>query len=177
MRKFIIVLMLFVFGLPSVLLATNQYGADEMFEESSTQQKMSKYSFKDLENLEGADVVFVSKMMLSMAKGFVPDMSASGVDMKRVMKDLTGVHIISIENKASVKKALFILANLLKGDNYEVMMKMKEAGSDDVTFYYKESKTKGESEFLMVTNEGGEELSIIRLKGNINLEKLQGLTK
>lgn len=176
MKRIIVLLIVSFLCFPTLVLATNSESSELMLEEAMTQKKKSKYTFKDLEKLEGVDVVFVSKMMLSLAKGFIPtDVGAGGVDVKGLMKDLTGVHIISIENPASVKKALVMLSDLLDSD-YEVIMTMKESGSDDLTFYYKESKNKDDSELVMVTNEGGKELSIIRLKGKIDFEKLQKLT-
>lgn len=175
MKRLLIVLMLCMFGLPSVLSAANSVEPEVVLDESSAQQK-KKYTFKDLEQLEGTDVVYVSKMMLSMAKGFMPDVAGNGVDVKGLMKDLTGVHIISVENRNSVKKALSILDNIIASGKYEVIMQMKEAGSDDLIFYYKEADKKEDAEMLLVTNEKGEELSIIRLKGTVNLQKLKELT-
>lgn len=176
MKKILILLTLIILNCPSVLKATNFVDTDALLEESVTQRKKSKYNFSDLEKLEGVSVVYVSKMMLSLAKGFVPDMDARGVDMKGLMKDLTGVHILSIENSSSVKKALPILQSLVDSGEYEVAMKMKDSG-DDLTFYIKQDPSGRESELLMVNNEDGDELSIIRLMGKINLEKLKGLTK
>lgn len=152
--------------------------AESLAEQSETQVKRAKYTLKDLESLEGADVVFVSKMMLSMAKGVVPStpMGNAG-NMKDLMKELTGVHVISVENRSSVKKGLQILAEVVASEKLEVLMQMKESDGDDVTFYYKAAKNNEDAELILVTNESGDELTVIRLRGNVDVAKLQQLTK
>lgn len=176
MRKVLIILMLTILCYPFTVLATNLGDSEVFLEESVTQKKKSKYTFSDLERLEGVSVVYVSKMMLSLAKGFVPDVNANGMDMRGLMKDLTGVHILNIENASSVKKAIPIIQSLVDSGEYEIAMKMKDDG-DDLTFYIKQDSRGKESEMIMVNNEDGKELSIIRLMGRIDMEKLRGLTK
>ena len=91
-------------------------------------------AFEKYADMKNVSYVYISKYMLGMAsKTSMP--SVPGVDTKSLASKLTGIQIISSEEKTARVKLKNDVQDILAHDKYEVLMQIREDG-DKVDIYH-----------------------------------------
>ena len=127
-------------------------------------QVKSLEKYADMKNVT---YVYISKAMLGMAqKATTP--SVPGME---VMPKLSGIQIISSENKTTSSKMKADVADIIKKEKYEVLMQVDDDG-EKVRIYHHEGKT--QSAIIMIT-EADHELGIIAFSGKFSLNDVKGM--
>ena len=113
-------------------------------------------AFEKYADAKNVTYVYISKYMLGMAgKNATP--SVPGVDIKTLAGKLTGIQIVSTENKAAQAKLKNDVKGIISRDKYELLMQMNEDDSK-VNIYH--CIAKQQSAVVMQT-EDNEELSLM----------------
>lgn len=148
--KNIIIILLFIVGIPSI------YAQNSTF-------------FDKLENEEKVTVVYISKAMLK----FAPKMNMGKANIGNLMNKLEQLEIYTTKDAFVAKKMKSDADKYVKNNTYEVLMKVKD-GKDNVEFLI--SKDNGNkkqvSEFIMLVFEE-KEGTIIRILGTFTAEDIQ----
>ncbi|TXD49311.1 DUF4252 domain-containing protein [Polaribacter sp. IC073] len=139
--------------------------------------------FDSLEELDGVDMVVVTKDAFELLSKFSPEKFKDSEEMQvfQMIKDLKEFKMFSTEDKAIADKMETMVNSSIKKQNLTQLMRIKE---DDtrVKIYVKSTKNKDfVSEVLMFikgidkrTN-GMSEAMIISLTGNIDINKMSDL--
>ena len=92
-------------------------------------------------------------------------------DVKRALKDVTGLRILVLEEANAAMKADFkTLRNTIPRGNYEPLLKVREGKHTTVEFLIKEANGIVDDVLLMVHDD--EELVLLNLTGKFNLRDL-----
>ena len=129
-------------------------------------------AFEKYAETKNVTYVFISKYMLGMAsKTAMP--SVPGVDIRTLARKLTGIQIISTENKVAKSKLNSDVKAILAKGKYELLMQMNEDDSK-VNIYH--CITKQQSALVMQT-EDNEELTLMIFSGKFTLEDVMKMTQ
>lgn len=129
-------------------------------------------AFDKYADMKNVTYVFISKYMLGMAgKNATP--SVPGVDVKTLLNKLTGIQIISSENKAARTKLRNDVSAMMAKDKYEVLMQMNENDSKVNIFH---SIDKKQSAVVMLV-EDNNEVTVMVFSGKFTLEDVMKLTE
>jgi tRNA A37 methylthiotransferase MiaB len=110
--------------------------------------------------------------MLGMAsKASMP--SVPGVDTKSLASKLTGIQIISSEEKTARAKLRNDVKDILAHDKYEVLMQIREDG-DKVDIYHCVGKQQSVVVMLMDEDDSA---TVMIFSGNFTLDDLMKMTK
>ena len=129
-------------------------------------------AFEKYADMKNVTYVYISKYMLGMA-GKMATPSVPGVDIKTLAGKLTGIQIISTENKAAQAKLKNDVKGILARDKYELLMQMNEDG-DRVNIYH--HITKQQSAIVMQV-EDKEELTLMIFSGKFTLEDVMKMAQ
>ena len=130
-------------------------------------QVKSLEKYADMKNVT---YVYISKAMIGMAQKMSAP-SVPGMEMKKVMPKLTGIQIISSDNKSANAKLKAEVADIIKKEKYEVLMQVDDDG-EKVRIYLHEGKT--QSAIIMLT-EAEKEVTIIAFTGKFSLDDVKGM--
>ena len=129
-------------------------------------------AFEKYADAKNVTYVYISKYMLAMAgKNATP--SVPGVDIKTLAGKLTGIQIISTENKAAKTKLKNDVKGIISRDKYELLMQMNEDDSR-VNIYH--HITKQQSAVVMQV-EDKEELTLMVFSGKFTLEDVMKMAQ
>ena len=129
-------------------------------------------AFEKYADMKNVSYVYISKYMLGMAsKTSMP--SVPGVDTKSLASKLTGIQIISSEEKTARVKLKNDVKDILAHDKYEVLMQIREDG-DKVDIYHCVGKQ--QSVVVMLMDEDGS-ATVMIFSGNFTLDDLMKMTK
>ena len=129
-------------------------------------------AFEKYADMKNVTYVYISKYMLGMAgKNATP--SVPGVDIRTLAGKLTGIQIISTENKVAKSKLNSDVKAILAKGKYELLMQMNEDDSKVNIFH---CITKQQSAVVMQT-EDDEELSLMIFSGKFTLEDVMKMTQ
>ena len=129
-------------------------------------------AFEKYADMKNVSYVYISKYMLGMAsKTSMP--SVPGVDMKTLASKLTGIQIISSEEKTARVKLKNDVQDILAHDKYEVLMQIREDG-DKVDIYHCVGKQ--QSVVVMLMNED-DSTTVMVFSGNFTLDDVMKMTK
>ena len=129
-------------------------------------------AFEKYADMKNVTYVYISKYMLGMAgKNATP--SVPGVDTRTLAGKLTGIQIISTENKAAKTKLKSDVKAILAKGKYELLMQMNEDESK-VNIYH--CIAKQQSAVVMQT-EDNEELTLMIFSGKFTLDDVMKMTK
>ena len=129
-------------------------------------------AFEKYADMKNVSYVYISKYMLGMAsKSSMP--SVPGVDMKTLASKLTGIQIISTEEKTARTKLKNDLKDILARDKYEVLMQMREDGSK-VDIYHCVGKQ--QSVVVMLMDED-DNTTVMIFSGNFTLDDVMKMTE
>ncbi|MFV0417521.1 MAG: DUF4252 domain-containing protein [Dysgonomonas sp.] len=126
-----------------------------------------KGMFDKLSNHKDITTVYISKSLLKM----MPDIDTGGADIKGLAGKLEQMEIYSSNsNKEAANIIRNEVAGMVKSKTYEVLMKIKDQGSN-ITFYAFKEKDKIKD--LVMFIDQPDESTIIRIMGNFTAEDIQ----
>ena len=129
-------------------------------------------AFEKYADMKNVSYVYISKYMLGMAsKTSMP--SVPGVDTKSLASKLTGIQIISSEEKTARVKLKNDVQDILAHDKYEVLMQIREDG-DKVDIYHCVGKQQSVVVMLMDEDDSA---TVMIFSGNFTLDDLMKMTK
>lgn len=129
-------------------------------------------AFEKYADMKNVSYVYISKYMLGMAsKSAMP--SVPGVDMKSMISKLTGIQIISSEEKAARTKLKNEVKGILARDKYEVLMQIREDDSK-VDIYHCIGKQ--QSVVVMLTDED-DSTTVMVFSGHFTMDDVMKMTK
>ena len=129
-------------------------------------------AFEKYADMKNVSYVYISKYMLGMAsKSAMP--SVPGVDMKSMISKLTGIQIISSEEKATRTKLKNEVKGILARDKYEVLMQIREDDSK-VDIYHCIGKQ--QSVVVMLTDED-DSTTVMVFSGHFTMDDVMKMTK
>lgn len=129
-------------------------------------------AFEKYADTKNVSYVYISKYMLGMAsKTSMP--SVPGVDTKSLASKLTGIQIISSEEKTARVKLKNEVKDILAHDKYEVLMQIRENG-DKVDIYHCVGKQQSVVVMLMDEDDSA---TVMIFSGNFTLDDLMKMTK
>ena len=129
-------------------------------------------AFEKYADTKNVTYVYISKFMLGMAgKNAAP--SVPGVDISNLSKKLTGIQIITTENKGARSKLREDAKSIIAKDKYELMMQINEDDSK-VNIYHHIGKQ--QSAVIMQVEED-DEFVIMVFSGKFTLEDVMKMTQ
>ena len=129
-------------------------------------------AFEKYADMKNVSYVYISKYMLGMAsKASMP--SVPGVDTKSLASKLTGLQIISSEEKTARVKLKNDVKDILARNKYEVLMQIKEDG-DKVDIYHCVGKQQSVVVMLMDEDDSA---TVMIFSGNFTLDDVMKMTK
>ena len=129
-------------------------------------------AFEKYANMKNVSYVYISKYMLGMAsKASMP--SVPGVDTKSLASKLTGIQIISSEEKTARVKLKNDVKDILAHDKYEVLMQIREDG-DKVDIYHCVGKQQSVVVMLMDEDDSA---TVMIFSGNFTLDDVMKMTE
>ena len=129
-------------------------------------------TFEKYADMKNVSYVYISKYMLGLAsKSAAP--SVPGVDMKSLASKLTGIQIISSEEKAARTKLKNDVKEILAREKYEVLMQVREDGSK-VDIYHCVGKQ--QSVVVMLTDED-DSTTVMVFSGHFTMDDIMKMTK
>ena len=129
-------------------------------------------AFEKYADMKNVTYVYISKYMLGMAgKNATP--SVPGVDIKTLAGKLTGIQIVSTENKAAQAKLKNDAKSIMAKDKYELLMQMKEDDSK-VNIYHHIAK---QQSAVVMQVENDEELTLMIFSGKFTLEDVMKMAQ
>ena len=129
-------------------------------------------AFEKYADMKNVTYVYISKFMLGMAgKNAAP--SVPGVDISNLSKKLTGIQIITTENKGARSKLREDAKSIIAKDKYELMMQINEDDSK-VNIYHHIGKQ--QSAVVMLV-ENDDQTTIMVFSGKFTLEDVMKMTQ
>jgi len=129
-------------------------------------------AFEKYADMKNVSYVYISKYMLGMAsKASMP--SVPGVDTKSLASKLTGIQIISSEEKTARAKLKNDVKDILARDKYEVLMQIREDGSK-ADIYHCEGKQQSVVVMLMDEDDSA---TVMIFSGNFTIDDVMKMTK
>ena len=129
-------------------------------------------AFEKYADMKNVSYVYISKYMLGMAsKASMP--SVPGVDTKSLASKLTGIQIVSSEEKTARAKLRNDVKDILARDKYEVLMQMREDG-EKVDIYHCVGKQQSVVVMLMDEDDSA---TVMIFSGNFTLDDVMKMTK
>lgn len=129
-------------------------------------------AFEKYADMKNVSYIYISKYMLGMAsKASMP--SVPGVDTKSLASKLTGIQIVSSEEKTARAILRNDVKNILARDKYEVLMQMREDG-DKVDIYHCVGKQQSVVVMLMDEDDSA---TVMIFSGNFTLDDVMKMTE
>jgi thioredoxin-related protein len=129
-------------------------------------------AFEKYADMKNVSYVYISKYMLGMAsKASMP--SVPGVDTKSLASKLTGLQIISSEEKTARVKLKNDVKDILARDKYEVLMQIREDG-DKVDIYHCVGKQQSVVVMLMDEDDSA---TVMIFSGHFTMDDVMKMTK
>ena len=129
-------------------------------------------AFEKYADMKNVSYVYISKYMLGMAsKSATP--SVPGVDMKSLASKLTGIQIISSEDKSARAKLKSDVKDILARDKYEVLMQIREDGNK-VDIYHCVGKQQSVVVMLMDEDDSA---TVMIFSGHFTLDDIMKMAK
>lgn len=129
-------------------------------------------AFEKYADMKNVSYVYISKYMLRMASNSSMP-SVPGVDTKSLASKLTGIQIVSSEEKTARAKLKNDVKDILARDKYEVLMQMREDG-DKVDIYHCVGKQQSVVVMLMDENDSA---TVMIFSGNFTMDDVMKMTK
>ena len=129
-------------------------------------------AFEKYADMKNVSYVYISKYMLGMA-GKTATPAVPGVDTKSLFGKLTGIQIISSEDKVARTKLKSDVKDILSRDKYEVLMQIREDDSK-VDIYHCVGKQ--QSVVVMFMDED-DTATVMVFSGHFTMEDIMKMTK
>ena len=127
--------------------------------------------FEKYSDTKNVTYVYISKFMLGMA-GKLATPSVAGVNTKSIMNKLSGIQIITSEDKTAAARLKSDTQDIVKRGKYERLMQVDEEG-EKVRIYHCEDKK--QSAVVMQVEEK-DELTVIVFSGKFTLDDVMKMT-
>lgn len=128
--------------------------------------------FERYSDTKNVTYVYISKFMLqAVGKKAAP--SVQGVNLNNIMNKLTGIQIITAEEKSAATRLKTDTQNIVKNGKYELLMQVDE-NEEKTRIYHREGKQ--QSVIVMLTEETAE-TTVIVFSGSFTLNDVTTLTK
>ena len=128
--------------------------------------------FERYSDTKNVTYVYISKFMLqAVGKKAAP--SVQGVNLNNIMNKLTGIQIITAEEKSAATRLKTDTQNIVKNGKYELLMQVDE-NEEKTRIYHREGKQ--QSVIVMLTEETAE-TAVIVFSGSFTLNDVTTLTK
>jgi len=129
-------------------------------------------AFEKYADMKNVSYVYISKYMLGMAsKASMP--SVPGVDTKSLASKLTGIQIISSEEKTAREKLKNDVKDILARNKYEVLMQIREDGNKADIYH---CVGKQQSVVVMIMDED-DSATVMIFSGNFTMDDVMKMTK
>lgn len=129
-------------------------------------------AFEKYADMKNVTYVFISKYMLGMAsKNATP--SVPGVDINTLLNKLTGIQIVSAENKVARTKLKNDVKAMMAKDKYKVLMQMNEDDSKVNIFHCVDKKLSA----VVMLVEDNDEVTVMVFSGKFTLEDVMKMTQ
>ena len=129
-------------------------------------------AFEKYADMKNVSYVYISKYMLGMAsKASMP--SVPGVEMKSLLSKLTGIQIISSEDKTARTKLKNDVKDILAREKYEVLMQIREDDSK-VDIYHCVGKQQSVVVMLMDEDDSA---TVMIFSGHFTMDDVMKLTQ
>lgn len=138
----------------------------------SLQASAQVKEFEKYADTKGVSYVYISKYMLSLA-GKAADISMPGVNTKSIRNKLSGIQIITSEDKNASIQLKNDTQKIIKQGKYELLMQVDEDG-EKVRIYHREGKK--QSVVVMQVEESGE-VTVMVFSGTFTLDDVMKMTK
>ena len=138
----------------------------------SLQANAQVKEFEKYADTKNVTYVFISKYMLRLAgKASAP--TVPGVNTQSIMNKLTGIQIITSEEKTAAARLKTDTQNFVKAGKYELLMQVDD-DDEKVRIYHREGKM--QSAVIMLSDDAGE-VSVIVFSGTFTLEDVMKMTE
>lgn len=127
--------------------------------------------FEKYSDTKNVTYVYISKFMLGMA-GKLATPSVAGVNTKSIMNKLSGIQIITSEDKTAAARLKSDTQDIVRQGKYELLMQVDEDG-EKVRIYHCEGKK--QSAVVMQVEEK-DELTVIVFSGKFTLDDVMKMT-
>lgn len=134
-----------------------------------------KNPFEKFSDMDGVTSVYISKTMLSM----IPKnskMDYGGVNVGGFLNKLSSILILTSEDKKIAPQMLSLANQRVKGDNYELLMRVKSDDNDNINFFMK-GKPENISELIMIIAGNDGENVVMQFLGDFTLQDIQQMTQ
>lgn len=127
--------------------------------------------FERYSDTKNVTYVYISKHMLQMA-GKTTTPSVPGVNLNNIMNKLTGIQIITAEEKNAAARLKTETLGLIKNGKYELLMQVDE-NEEKVRIYHREGKQ--QSAIVMLTEET-DQTTIIVFSGKFTMDDVMKMS-
>ncbi len=134
-----------------------------------------KNPFEQFSDMDGVTSVYISKTMLSM----IPKnskMDYGGVNVGGFLNKLSSILILTSEDQKIAPQMLSLANNRVKGNDYELLMRVKSDENDNINFFMK-GKPEDIRELIMIVAGNDGENVIMQFLGNFTLQDIQQMTE
>jgi hypothetical protein len=135
-----------------------------------------KNPFEQFTEMDGVTSVYISKNMLSLFPKNAKNMNYGGIDVGNFLHKLSSILILTTEDKNIGKRMVSLANNQVKGDNYELLMRVKSDDDDNVNFFMK-GKPESIRELIMIVDGSDDESVILQFLGDFTLQDIQKMTE
>lgn len=127
--------------------------------------------FEKYSDTKNVTYVYISKFMLGMA-GKLATPSVAGVNTKSIMNKLSGIQIITSEDKTAAARLKSDTQDIVRQGKYELLMQVDEDG-EKVRIYHCEGKKQS---VVVMQVEESDELTVIVFSGKFTLDDVMKMT-
>ena len=132
-----------------------------------------KSIYQKYSDTEGVSAVYISSAMFRLM-GRIPDLDVEGEDINLapIIQSLSGLYLISSEDKAVGRDIKADADRFVAGGRYELLLEVKDSG--EIVRIYTMGTEKTVSGFVMIAADDAE-TTFIYLDGKMNREDLENL--
>ena len=132
-----------------------------------------KSFYQKYSDTEGVSAVYISSAMFRLM-GRIPDLDVEGEDINLapIIQSLSGLYLISSEDKAVGRDIKADADRFVSGGRYELLLEVKDSG--EIVRIYTMGTEKTVSGFVMIAADDAE-TTFIYLDGKMNREDLENL--
>lgn len=134
-----------------------------------------KNPFEKFSDMDGVTSVYISKTMLSL----IPKnskMDYGGVNVGGFLNKLSSILILTSEDRKISPQMLSLANDRVKGNDYELLMRVKSDDNDNINFFMK-GKPEDIRELIMIVAGNDGENVIMQFLGNFTLNDIQQMTE
>lgn len=135
------------------------------------QAQSAKSLYRKYGDEKGVSAVYISPAMFRLI-GRLPevDIEDEDIDLKPILKSITGMYILNCENAVVADKLLNDVERMLDSGEYEMLLEAREEG--ELTRMFTSGNEKTVSCFILLNIED-DEVNFISFEGNIPREDLE----